>query len=156
MKIKRDQITGLALSLFGVVIFALISQFKTPFTPSYPGPALLPGIGAFGLIVCGIGIFVKGCCQKDADVLFLTRQGWLRVLISFASLCVYVFAMKYLGYLIATPFLLYGIITYFAKSSGLIPKLWARAVFSVVASAAIWVMYVPMFGMTLPKGLLFK
>ena len=156
VKIKRDQLTGLALILLGVVFAYFISQFKTPFTPSYPGPALLPGIGVFGLIVCGAGVFVNGCRQKDADTVFLHKDGWIRVLVSFVVLCLYVLAMKYLGYLIVTPFLLYGLTTYFAKASGVVTKLWVRIVFSIVVSFAIWAMYVPLFGMTLPAGLLFE
>ena len=156
MKIKRDQITGLVLVILGVIVFAMISQFETPFTPSYPGPSLLPGIGAFGLVVCGAGVFVTGCLQKGEDKEFMPKGGWLRMAISFAGLCAYVFAMKYVGYLVATPFLLYGLITYFAKASGMVTKLWVRIVFSIVTSFAIWAMYVPLFGMTLPAGLLFE
>ena len=156
MKIKRDQLTGVLLILTGIFFAVLISQFKTPFTASYPGPALLPGIGVFGLIVCGAGIFVNGCRQKDADAVFLSKAGWLRVLITFVILCVYVLAMKYLGYLIVTPFLLYGLTTYFAKASGMNTRLWVRIVFSIVVAVAIWAMYVPLFGMTLPEGLLFE
>ena len=64
--------------------------------------------------------------------------------------------MKYLGYLIVTPFLLYGLTTYFAKASGMNTRLWVRIVFSIVVAVAIWAMYVPLFGMTLPEGLLFE
>lgn len=156
VKIKRDQITGLILVILGVLVFAMISQFETPFTPSYPGPSLLPGIGAFGLVVCGAGVFVTGCLQKDADKVFLTKAGWLRVAVTFVVLCVYVFAMKYVGFLVATPFLLYALETYFAKASGMTTKLWVRIVFAIVVSFAIWAMYVPLFGMTLPDGLLFE
>ena len=156
MKIKRDQLTGVLLILTGIFFAVLISQFKTPFTTSYPGPALLPGIGVFGLIVCGAGIFVNGCRQKDADTVFLSKADWLRVLITFVVLCLYVLAMKYLGYLIVTPFLLYGLTTYFAKASGMNTRLWVRIVFSIVVAVAIWAMYVPLFGMTLPEGLLFE
>lgn len=156
MKIKRDQITGLVLVILGVIVFAMISQFETPFTPSYPGPSLLPGIGAFGLVVCGAGVFVTGCLQKGEDKEFMPKGGWLRMGASFAALCAYVLAMKYVGYLVATPFLLYGLTTYFAKASGMATKLWTRIVFSIVVSVAIWAMYVPLFGMTLPAGLLFE
>jgi len=32
MKIKRDQVTGLALVILGIVLMVLISQFKKPIT----------------------------------------------------------------------------------------------------------------------------
>ena len=156
MKVKRDQLTGAVLVIAGLFFAYLISQFKTPFTPQYPGPSLLPGIGAFGLIVCGAGIFVQGCMKKDEDKVFLTKKGWTRVLITFAALCLYVLAMKYLGFLVSTPFLVYGVTTYFAQDSATKTRLWVRIVFSIIVAVAIWAMYVPLFGMTLPAGLLFE
>ncbi len=155
MKVKRDQVTGLALILVGIVFAVLISQFKTPFTPEYPGPKLLPGIAVFGLIVCGAGVFVKGCLQKEADTPVLTGKGLIRVLITFAVLCLYILGMKFLGFLIVTPFIVFGITTYFAKASSVETKLWVRIVFSLAVTFVIWGMYVVLFGMTLPEGLLF-
>lgn len=156
MKIKRDQVTGLVLIALGVFFAVLISQFKKPFTPEYPGPALLPGIGVFGLIVCGAGIFVSGCRQKEDDKVFVVKAGWVRILVTFAALCVYVLAMKYVGFLASTPFLVYGLTTYFAQQSNVKTKLWVRIVFSVAVALIIYGMYVPLFGMTLPAGLLFE
>ena len=67
MKIKRDQITGLVLVILGIVLLIMIGQFKKPITAEYPGPKLMPGIAALGMIICGLGIFIKGCRQKEAD-----------------------------------------------------------------------------------------
>ncbi len=156
MKVKRDQITGLVLVAVGIVLFIMISQFSKPLTAEYPGPRLMPGIAAFGLVVCGLGIFIKGCMQKEADKKIFTKQGFLRVLISFAALWVYIVAMKYLGFLIATPFLVFGLTTYFAKASKAETKLWVRIVFSVAVTLVIWLMYVVLFEMELPVGALFE
>lgn len=156
MKIKRDQVTGLVLIILGVVFGVLVSQFKKPFTPEYPGPMLLPGIGVFGLIVCGAGIMVSGFRQKDKDKTFVSKVGWVRMLVTFAILCLYIFAMKYLGFLVVSPFVLFAITTYFSAASGIKTKLWVNIVFSVVVAVFIWFMYVQLFGMTLPDGILFE
>ena len=156
MKIKRDQITGFCLVLLGIILFVLISQFKKPMTAEYPGPKLMPGIAAFGLVVCGIGVFMNGCRQKTEDRVIITKAGMLRIIISFAALCLYILGMKYLGFLIVTPFLVYGLTTYFAKATGVETKLWARIVFALAVTAIIWAMYVPLFGMELPVGELFE
>ena len=156
MKIKRDQITGFCLVLLGIILFVLISQFKKPMTAEYPGPKLMPGIAAFGLVVCGIGVFLNGCRQKTEDRVIITKAGMLRIIISFAALCLYILGMKYLGFLIVTPFLVYGLTTYFAKATGVETKLWARIVFALAVTAIIWAMYVPLFGMELPVGELFE
>jgi len=156
LKLKRDQITGAALILVGIVFAVLISQFKTPFTPEYPGPKLLPGIGVFGLIVCGLGIFVNGCKQTEADKVLLSPRGLARVIITFAILCVYILLMKYLGFLIVTPFVTFAITAYFMRESMVKAKwLWV-VLYSVIVTLILYGMYVVLFGMTLPVGLLFE
>ena len=156
MKVKRDQISGLALVILGIVLFILIGQFSKPLTAEYPGPRLMPGIAAFGLVVCGLGIFVKGCTQKTEDKVVITKAGLLRILISFAALWLYILGMRFLGFLITTPFLVYGLTTYFAKATKAETKLWVRIVFALVVTGVIWAMYVPLFGMELPVGELFE
>ncbi len=159
MKIKREQVTGLVLILIGVFFAYLTSQFSKPFTPEYPGPKLMPSIAVFGLIVCGTGVFVNGCIMASKDKEekpFLTKEGWKRVLVTFLSLCLYVLAMKYVGFLVATPVLVFFTTSYFAKSSGYNVKLWVRILFAVLVAVLIYCMYVPLFGMTLPSGLLFE
>ncbi len=155
MKAKKDQITGAALVLVGLVSACLISQFETPFTAAYPGPKLLPGIAVFGLIVCGAGTFVNGCRQKEESKALMSKAGMIRIAVSFAVLCGYVLAMKYVGFVIASMVVLYVLTTYFSKASNLPTKPWARVLFSVAVSLIVYGMYVPLFGMTLPGGLLF-
>lgn len=156
VKLKRDQIAGAMLVILGIVVFILVSQFKKPLTLEYPGPRLMPGIAAFGLVVCGIGVFVNGCKQAEPDVAQLSVKGLVRVIIAFVALCAYIFAMKYLGFLIVTPVLVYGLTTWFAKASGAETKLWQRVVFALAVTGVIWAMYVPLFGMELPVGELFE
>ena len=156
MKVKRDQITGAVLVILGIVLFVLISQFKKPITAEYPGPKLMPGIAALGLVICGAGVFVSGCRQKTPDKVVLTKTGLLRVVITFAALWLYILGLKYLGFLIVTPFLVYGLTTYFAKASKIETKLWVRVVFAVGVTLVIWLMYVQLFDMELPVGELFE
>ncbi len=156
MKVKRDQITGLVLVILGIVLFVLIGQFKKPLTAEYPGPRLMPGIAALGLVICGLGIFVKGCLQKTPDKPILTGKGVVRMLIAFAALWVYVLALRYVGFLIATPFIVYGLTTYFAKESNVETKWWMRAIFAVGVTLVIWLMYVQLFEMELPIGEIFE
>ena len=156
MRIKRDQITGSVLIALEIIFFILVSRFGKPITAAYPGPKLLPGIAAFGMVVCGLGILVNGCRQKEADKAIMSKAGLLRMLVSFAALWVYILGLKYLGFLIATPFLVYGLATYFAKASRADTQLWVRIVFAVGVTLVIWLMYVQLFDMELPIGELFE
>lgn len=156
MKIKRDVVTGLVLMLIGIAVFVMISQFKKPFTAAYPGPSAMPGIAAFGFVVCGAGVFIGGLRDKKESKPWMTKDAWKRIIWTFAILCVYIFAMKFLGFLIVTPFAVFVLCSYFAKEGGYVTKRLHRIIFSVIVTAVIWTMYVPLFGMTLPGGLLFE
>ena len=132
MKIKRDQVAGAVLVLLGIIVFVMTNQLSVPFTLSYPGPKALPMIAAVGFMICGAGVFLEGCKEK---------------------LAVYVFAASLIGYLIVTPFVTYALTTLFAKGSK--STLKGRVIYSVLLTAIIYVVYIYVFGLSLPSGALF-
>ena len=134
LRIKRDQLVGAILVVAGVFIFASLSRFSVPFTAAYPGPRMLPGIAAFGFVVCGAGIFVQGTLSKKEQKPFLIPAGWARMGICLAVLIVYVFLMKYLHFLIVTPVCTYVLTTLFAR--GYKSTLKGRILFSVVMTSS--------------------
>ncbi|MDO4266826.1 MAG: tripartite tricarboxylate transporter TctB family protein [Eubacteriales bacterium] len=153
MKIKRDQITGLALILIGIIIAVMVNQFKVPFSVSYPGPKALPMIAVAGFVICGAGIFIESTKSTKEEQVFLLKEGWIRVLISMVILAVYIFAMKFVGYLIATPVACYILTTLYAKGSNTTLK--GRLLYTVILTLAVYVIYVFAFGLGLPSGELF-
>ncbi len=153
MNIKRDQLTGALLVVIGIVVFVMTSQMNVPFSMAYPGPKALPMIAAFGFVVCGAGIFVEGMKKQEAEKLFMTKEGWIRMALAMAVLAVYVFVSSLIGYLITTPFAAYALTTMFAKGSK--STLKGRIIYSVLLSVIIYVIYIYVFGLSLPSGSLF-
>lgn len=153
MKLKRDQITGAVLVLLGIVVAVLVGQFKVPFAASYPGPKALPMIAVAGFIVCGAGIFVESTKSQKEEPVFLVKEGWLRVLASIGLLALYILGMKYVGYLVMTPVICYALTTLYAKGSS--STLKGRLIYTVLLTAAIYVIYVFAFGLGVPMGELF-
>lgn len=153
MKLNRDQITGMALVVLGVIVAALVSQFRVPLTLSYPGPKMLPMIAVTGFIICGIGIFLSGMKNKENQKVFLVKEGWIRLMSSLGLLAIYILGMKFLGYLMVTPFACYGITTLYAKGSQSTRK--NRIVYSIGLTVILYVTYVYAFGLGLPAGELF-
>jgi hypothetical protein len=153
MKLKRDQISGIALILIGLVIAVLVSQFKVPFKPSYPGPKAIPMLGVFGFIVCGAGIFLESTFGKKEEKTFLVKEGWVRAGVSLGMMLIYLILMNFIGFLIASPLALYAFSTYYAK--GYKSTVKGRVIFSVALTIIIYVIYVFAFGLSLPGGMLF-
>ena len=113
----------------------------------------MPLIAAFGLVVCGGGIFIIGTIKREEEP-FLLKEGWMKIAVTAILLIVYVLCMKYLGYLISTPILLFVLSTLFAKGNK--ASLKARIIFSVGFTIALYIIYVYLFGLSFPMGLLFE
>jgi len=152
MKLTRDQITGTIIVLLGVFVFAMISTYSVPFRATYPGPKALPGLAAIGFVICGTGIFIEGCKNKEQKA-FLIKEGWIKLILNIVSIAVYILGMKYLGFFIATPVYLYVLSTWYAK--GYVTKPVSRIIFSVAVTLVIFLAYQIAFGYQLPTGIFF-
>ena len=150
---KRDQVIGLGLMAVGIFFWVLTSQFSMPLTPEYPGPKMLPTLAVFGLVVCGLGIFIESTRKQMKEKVFLGFDGWKRVALTFAVLILYVLGLKYLGYLISTPLLLYAVTSMFAKGKNV--RVWAKILYSVLFTLLVYLVYVQLFNLALPRGMLF-
>lgn len=153
MILKRDQIIGIGLVMVGVFFSALISRFSIPITADYPGPKMLPAIAVFGLMVCGIGIFTQSTVKQTKEKLFLGKDGWIRIGITFLILSSYVLGLKYLGYLLSTPFLLFATTSIFAKEKSI--RIRSKVFFSIVLTVVVYLIYVQLFKLSLPSGSIF-
>lgn len=153
MKCNRDQITGAVTCILGIIVFIMIQGYKVPFSASYPGPQALPGLAAFGFVVCGAGIFIGGC-KKSGMPVFLSLNGWKRLVISIAMLALYILGLTYIGFWISTVLCLYAFCTYYAK--GYVTKVWQRILFAVIFTVVVFLVYEVLFGYTLPVGAFFE
>lgn len=153
MKVKRDQITGLILIIMGAAIAAMTGKLDAEMTITYPGAKFLPYISAFGLIICGLGIAVEGTFSKKEDVIWMDLTGLKKAALAFATLVGYIILMNYLGFLIATPVMLFITSTLFAGKAN--SKLVSRIVYSVLATFVVYIIYAKFFGVRLPQIHLF-
>lgn len=153
VKVKRDQLTGAVLVILGLITVIMTNQFRIHFSPSYPGPKMLPMIAAVGFIICGAGVFLEGTLGKKEEKPFMVRAGWVRMAACTVICCLYVLISSLAGYLITTPVITYILTTIFAKGSRSTPK--GRILFSMLFSFIIYGIYVYAFGLSLPEGSLF-
>ena len=82
--------------------------------------------------------------------------GWYKVTGIFLITCLYIFAMKYFGYLVCTPFAVFIYCTLIAKGQGEKPGLIGRILYALIITAVIYLLYVTAFHMKLPRGLITK
>lgn len=151
MKIGRNQISGIVLTIIGVIVTIMVSQFKIGMTLAYPGPKLFPLIGSVGLILLGIGIFFQR--EEDAKKIEISKTMLIRIAIMTALTSVYVLGLKYLGFIISSPLYVFASTALFTKAA---PdnksKWWHWLIYSIAVVVIVYVAYVYAFSLRLPRG----
>lgn len=104
----RDRLLGFVSIISGIIIFVTSMGIKSRLELNEPGPALFPRICAGGFLIFGSVLFVRK--PKGEDKVFITKEGWGRVLVLYLILMAYVFiGLEYVGYLVSTPILLFAL-----------------------------------------------
>lgn len=148
--LSRDRISAIIIIFFGLFMIYNTSQIQSQFAvaSSDIGPKALPYIVSLGLIICGIGIFMQSGHKKSQH--FLTLRGWKRLGLLTILLVLYIPAMKYIGFIIATPIVLFLISMLMGAEKKL--SLAKAAFFSVIVSVCIYMIFVNYLHVQLPSG----
>ena len=153
MKLTRNKCTGLICFAVGVILSIMASRFKPLIQLNEPGPSLFPMIGSIGLAICGIGIFFEK--EKEEKEVFLTKEGWIRVIQLAAILIIYTVCIKFFGFIYPMPFFLFAMIEALATKEKR-PKLIVAACVAVTVTLLIYVVFTYVFKIVLPVGILFE
>lgn len=100
-------------------------------------------------MVCGLGKFLTAAGKESES--FLSKKGWLRVLIIIGIMIAYIMGLTYLGYLISTAVLL-CVLPYMLCDAEKKPKFIKVLIFSVVMTAITYVAFVYLMKVMLPTG----
>ncbi len=152
MSLSKDRIIAIIFMLLS--IFILINSQTINVAPniSEPGARLFPQMAGIGMLICAIGIFFSK--QPENEKEFLSKDGWKRLFIIFISLIIYFVALIFVGFLIATPFCLFGFI-YLLKSGKNVSTISIILV-SVIVALLLYFAFTKGFAIALPKGMLFN
>jgi len=121
---KKSKIAGSILSVLGICIVAFSGSIIDPKLENDVGPRLFPYIAGIGLIICGVGVFLR--VGEEKEKAYLSKEGWLRLLRMSVLMLAYALGLLSLGYLMATPIMLFISI-----------KIMGKSVISPVKTAAI-------------------
>ncbi len=150
---KKDRLIGLISLLLGGIAFALTMMIQTSASSASaaePGPKLFPMSASVILIACGLGLMLQK--QKDYDA-YLTKEQVKRLGILFGVFVLYCVGLHFLGFVIATPILLFITMTMFAGKKEL--SLIVRLIYSIGLTAVIYLTFVVALKTNIPAGLLF-
>lgn len=149
-RVTKNKIAGIVFVIIGLAYAYMSLQLKKPTAPKDPGSTLFPLAASIGLAVCGLAMFFQTTAEDRKE--FLDKQGWIQLGLIVAVLAGYILAMKYIGFVISTPVVLFIISSLFSK--GLQIPLTKRLLYSALLSVIFYVVFVQLFHVMLPKGIL--
>ena len=162
----KDKISGIIILLTGIIWMLLTTQVKGNAFSTVIGPELFPNIASGGLILCGLGLILRREKRKEKEESedtggdnndkkpFFSREGWIRVTKLSLALIAYPFILDYLGFIIASVYLLFITTTLFDLEKKL--PLVKRIIFSVIVTAAAFLFFAYVLNLMLPSGKLIR
>lgn len=103
--LKKNLGSGTAAVVIGVFLRMILPysiKSKVNTVTAAVGPAYLPKLVIYGMILCGIGLIAVSLVLKKDEAVEIELGAEGHVLIYFALLLAYMTAMKYMGFLIAS------------------------------------------------------
>lgn len=149
----RDRVTGLISLVLGIAVAVLTSQLPPSNVANDLGPQAFPYITSGILILCGIAIVLK----KPVESKPFFKNGMVsikRFALLWVVLIVYVAGMAFLGFIIPSIAVLFVMCMMFGKDPehGVDIAPWKAAVFAVVMTAAVYVLFSIVLQLRLPVG----
>ena len=125
---KKDRLVGCIIVILGIIISLAALQIPDKSSATDPGSRLFPMIGSFGMIIFGSGIFLTAKDKEDFKPA-VKKGGWARLAKIVIVFILYTIALKLIGFLISTPFMMYALVALFSYEKKI--PVWKNALFSI-------------------------
>ena len=149
-KLNKQQGLSLFYIALGIWVAYITSNIRALFKVASEdvGPKMFPYCCAAGLILCGIGKFLSSKDAKSKP--FLNKQGVIRLITIFLVMAAYIAGLTYLGFIITTPFMIFGLTYMLADGKKLV--WWKVLLFAVIMTAAVYFAFTKLMNVILPAG----
>lgn len=156
--INKDRVLSICLLAICAFFFVNIQNLKLSQYAGDPGPKMFPMIGIIVCVLCAVWLFIKPDTSEKKPV--LTRAQLKSALVLLAIYGLIVLLMWLVGYTATVPIILFILCCLFSKATHpdiSVKKMLLRSlIFTVIVSAALYLVYVVVLSTQLPKGILWK
>lgn len=148
--LNKDRWIGIGLAAAGLIMCFLTGGITTTgqATANDIGSKFFPYLASGGLTLCGAGVFATGRKTEEKQEAFMPKAGYKRMGILLAVMMAYVVLLSYIGFIAASPIMLFFVINLLAGEKR--PKFLVSVAFSVVMTAVIYVFFVHVLNILLP------
>lgn len=144
MMTLNDRVLGIAALIFAALITAFGYDLEPPFSYEPVGPKAFPLLLALIIALCGVRLIIKGGGEVEAN----PEGANSRIAAMVAYLAGYAFLFQWLGFVIATTFMV-------ALIGRLFQATWLQAIIGgVVMSVGLFYLFDKGLDVVLPTGIL--
>lgn len=147
---KGNIISSFVFMLLGIFVIVQSNNFPNAGGNQVTGPDFFPKVLSGILIFLSILLFISTVLYKENKDVGLLEKSAIKAYITMAALVVYLVFINIVGFAIATPVFLFGLIRYYGMEN--YKKI---ALSSVLATAIIYGVFKMLLAVPLPAGILF-
>ncbi|MBK5201335.1 MAG: tripartite tricarboxylate transporter TctB family protein [Spirochaetaceae bacterium] len=146
---KGNIITGILFSIFSIFVILMSLQLP-PSKNGVPGPSTWPIAISLIMLLAAMTVLINAIKSTDEESLILNTIDHYRVYISMGILILYLLGMYYIGFCVASFFMLYAFFTWFGEY-----KLIKRILIATIIVAIVFFLFTKILHVPFRFGILF-
>ena len=149
-KIKTNLVTGIVMGLLSIFLLVVMpKQVRVPaFDSGAPSPRIIPGVCIVIMLVCSVILVIQSLVFKKEKIVEFDWQNEKPAILLIALLCIYVFLIIKLGFIIASAITFIIVLFYSGERKPFI------YFFTIALAIGIYFLFSKVFHVSLPSGIL--
>ena len=149
-KIKTNLVTGIVMGLLSIFLLIVMpKQVRVPaFDSGAPSPRIIPGVCIVIMLICSVILVIQSLVFKKEKIVEFDWQNEKPAILLIALLCIYVFLIIKLGFIIASAITFIIVLFYSGERKPFI------YIFTIALAIGIYFLFSKVFHVSLPSGIL--
>ena len=149
-KIKANLVSGIVMGLLSVFLLAVMKQqVRVPaYDSGAPSPRIIPGVCIVIMLICSVILIIQSLVFKKEKIVEFDWEKEKPAILLIVLLCVYVFLIIKLGFIIASAIVFTTVLFYSGERKPFI------YIFTIALAIGIYFLFSKVFHVSLPSGIL--
>lgn len=150
IKIKTNLVTGILMGLLSAyLLYVMPKQVRVPaYDSGAPSPRIIPGVCLVVILFCSVILIIQSLVFKKEKIVEFDWQKEKPAILLILLLCVYVFLIIKLGFIIASAVIFTIVLVYSGERKPFI------YIFTIALAVGIYFLFSKVFHVSLPNGIL--
>ena len=150
IKIKTNLVTGILMGILSAyLLYVMPKQVRVPaYDSGAPSPRIIPGVCLVVILFCSVILIIQSLVFKKEKIVEFDWQKEKPAILLILLLCVYVFLIIKLGFIIASAVIFTIVLIYSGERKPFI------YIFTIALAVGIYFLFSKVFHVSLPNGIL--